>query len=202
MPSGPFRSSGSSSCLRSQRLIRNDQNSVGRKFVDKLFGVGLRLLEVDIKLFADPVADDVAQGSVSVVGLEDRGCYLAQGEEGGIGGVHDHHFTGQGAGGDGGTARDVNRVVRHLLLLPGNPGFGPTLCHQDRTSGGKWEPWKQNRRRWRRVFRPRPGLRRKTECCASSAVRLRWRTGRRCDFPGLARERKERRWERSSSHRL
>src|ERR1700691_5271573 len=140
MPSGPFRSSGSSSCLRTQRLIRNDQNSMGRKFVDKLLGVGLRLLEVDIKLFTDPVADDIAQGSVSVGGLEDCGCYLVQSEEGGIGGVHDHHFAGQGAGGDGRTARDVNRVVRDVLLLPGNPGFGATLWHQDRTSDGKWEP--------------------------------------------------------------
>ena len=49
---------------------------MGRKFVDKLLGVGLRLLEVDIKLFTDPVADDIAQGSVSVGGLEDCGVIL------------------------------------------------------------------------------------------------------------------------------
>jgi len=51
---------------------------VAGKFGDELLGVGLRLFDVDIELFADPVANDVTQGSAAVGRLKDGGCDLVQ----------------------------------------------------------------------------------------------------------------------------
>jgi hypothetical protein len=98
---------------RCQRLIRNQKNSVAGKFGDELLGIRLRLFGIDVKLLADLVADNFPQRSAAVGSLEDGGCDLVQREESGIGRVHHHHFAGQRAGGNGGTARDVNAIFRH-----------------------------------------------------------------------------------------
>src|ERR1700674_1228507 len=171
MLSGRLHSSGSSGRLRSQRLIRNEKNSVAGKLGDELLGCRLGLFGIDVKLLADPVADNIPQRSVAVGSLKDCGCDLVQREESRIGRVHDHHFAGQCAGGDSRAARNVNASLRHVLAPPASYLRSyeprPTPWHQDRTSGGEWEPWRRIRKQWRVAFRPDPGLRRRTEYCES-----------------------------------
>src|ERR1017187_802528 len=208
MLSGRLRSSGSSWDLRGQRLIGNQKNSVAGKLGDKLSGVGLGLLGIDIELRADAVADNFAQRSASVGSLKDGGCDLVQREERGIGGVHDYHFAGQGAGGNGGTARNVNAVFRHARVplddvrsSMQNCELRPTPWHQDRTSGGEWEPGRQNRKRWRTGFPPGPDPRRKKEYCASAGVWPRRRGTYRRGCVDLSPEKTDRQPGRYSSRR-
>src|SRR5882762_10053065 len=148
MLSGRLHSSGSSGRLRSQRLIRNKKNTVAGKFGTELLGIGLGLFGIDVKLLADPVADNIAERSVAVGSLKDDGGALVQREESRIGRVHDHHFAGQRAGGNRRTARYVNASLRHARAPPASYLRGcerscerscelrPTPWHQDRTSGG------------------------------------------------------------------
>src|SRR6266851_3903409 len=201
MLSGPLRSSGSSGRLRRQGLIGNEKNSVTGKLGDELLGICLGLFGIDVKLPADPVADNFPERSVTVGGLKDDGCDLVEREERRIGRVHDHHFAGQCAGGNGGTTRNVNAIFRHARAPPGSCGFLPTPGHQDRTSGGEWEPWRRNRKRWRKGFPPGPGLRRRTEYCASGDARRPRTTTHRRGSPAPAPEKTERRPGRCSSHR-
>src|ERR1700675_179311 len=171
MLSGRLHSSGSSGRLRSQRLIRNEKNSVAGKLGDELFGIGLGLFGIDVKLLADPVADNIPQRSVAVGGLKDCCGDLVQREESRIGRVHDHHFAGQRPGGNGGAARNVNAILRHARAPPASylrscvPSCErrPTPWHQDRTSVGVWGPWRQKRKQWPEAFPPSPGLRQRTE---------------------------------------
>src|SRR5271157_522829 len=180
MLSGLLHSSGSSGSLGRERLTRNEKNSVAGKLGDELLGVCLGLVGIDVKLLADLVANNIPQRSAPVGSLKDGSCDLVQREERRIGRVHDHHFAGQRAGGNGRTARNVNASFRHARAPPGrcvrscgrsygrSYAPGPTPWHQDRTLGGEWEPWRRNRMPWRKAFPPGLGLRRKTECCASS----------------------------------
>src|ERR1019366_2327304 len=176
MPSGLLRSSGSSGSLRSQWLVGNEKNSVAGKLGDKLLGVCLGLFGIDVKLLADPVADNFPQRSVTVGSLKDGGCDLVQREERRVGRIHDHYFAGQRARGNCRTARNVNAIFRHARAPPGSSvrscEVRPTPWHQDRTSGGEWEPWRRNHTRWREAFPPGHGLRRRTEYCASGGGRL------------------------------
>src|ERR1035441_7452900 len=208
MLSGRLRSSGSSWDLRGQRLIGNQENSVAGKLGDKLSGVGLGLLGIDIELRADAVADNFAQRSASVGSLKDGGCDLVQREERGIGGVHDYHFAGQGAGGNGGTARNVNAVFRHARVplddvrsSMQNCELRPTPWHQDRTSGGEWEPGRQNRKRWRTGCPPGADPPRKKEYCASTGARPRRRTTHRRGSADPSPEKIEQQPGRCSSRR-
>src|SRR5229473_1579155 len=171
MLSGPLRSSGSSGRLRRQGLIGNEKNSVTGKLGDELLGICLGLFGIDVKLPADPVADNFPERSVTVGGLKDDGCDLVQREERRIGRVHDHHFAGQCAGGNGRTARNVNASLRHARAPPASYlrsyELRPTPWHQDRTSGGEWELWRRNHKQWQEAFPPNHGLRRRIEYCAS-----------------------------------
>src|SRR5450755_3297472 len=97
-----LHSSGSSALLRIERLIGDEKNSVAGKLSHELLGIGLGLFGIDFKLRADLVADDVLQRSATIGGLEDGGGDFVQREESGISRVHDHHFAGQRASGDGG----------------------------------------------------------------------------------------------------
>src|ERR1700675_960845 len=205
MLSGPLHSSGSSGRLRSQRLTRNKKNTVPGKFGNELLGIRLGLFGIDVKLFADPVADNIPQRSAAVGSLKDCGCDLVQREESRIGRVHDHHFAGQCAGRDGRTARNVNASLRHARAPPASYlrsyELRPTPWHQDRTSGGEWEPWRRIRKQWRVAFRPDPGLRRRIEYYASGAGRLPRTATHRCGSPDPAPEKTEPRPGRRSSHR-
>ena len=102
---------------------------MARKFCDKLFGVRLGLVEVDVKLFANPVADNIVQRSSSVRSLKDGAGDFVESEESGVGGIHDHHLAGERAGGNRGAARYINAFLRHAEELPGSCGYLPTLCH-------------------------------------------------------------------------
>src|SRR6266852_1796147 len=200
MLSGLLRSSGSSGRLRSQGVTRNEQNSVSGELGNELLGICQGLFGTDVKLLADAVADNFSQRSVAVGGLKDDGCDLVQREKRRIGRVHDHHFAGQRAGGNGRAARNVNAIFRHARAPPGSCGFLPTPWHQDRTSGGEQEPWRRNRKLWRKAFRPDAGLRRRTEYCASGDARRPWTTTHRCGSPAPAPEKTERRPGLCSSH--
>src|SRR5450759_5196516 len=201
MLSGLLHSSGSSGRLRTERMVGNEKNSVAGKFGDELLGIRLGLFGIDVKLLADLVANNIPQRSVAVSRLEDDGCDLVQGEERRIGRVHDHHFAGQRAGGNGRTARNVNASFRHARAPSGSCGLGPTPWHQDRTSGGEWEPWRRNRMPWRKAFPPGLGLRRRTEYCASGGGRLPRTTTHRRGSPYPSPEKRERRPALCSSHR-
>src|ERR1019366_9077855 len=209
MPSGLLRSSGSSGSLRSQWLVGNEKNSVAGKLGDKLLGVCLGLFGIDVKLLADPVADNFPQRSVTVGSLKDGGCDFVQREERRIGRVHDHHCAGQRTGGNSRTARNINASFRHAEAPPAscmrscarNFALGPTPWHQDKTSGGEWEPWRRNRMPCRGAFPPVPGLRRRTEYCASGGGRLPRATTHLRGFLDPSPEKKERRPALCSSHR-
>jgi hypothetical protein len=144
--------------------------SVAGKLGDEPLGICLGLFGIDVKLLADPIADNFPQRSVTVGSLKDGGCDFVQREEGRIGRVHDHHFAGQRAGGNGRTARNVNAILRHAEGPPGScvrsSELDPTPWHQDKTPGGELEPFRRNRMPWRKAFPPGPGLRRRTEYCA------------------------------------
>src|SRR6202795_2749992 len=210
MLSGPLHSSGSSGRLRSQRLTRNKKNTVPGKLGNEPLGIRLGLFGIDVKLLADMVADNIPQRSAAVGSLKDCGCDLVQREESRIGRVHDHHFAGERAGGDGRTARNVNASLRHARAPPASYlrsrersfELRPTPWHQDRTSDGEWEPWQRIRKQWREVFPPAPDLRRRTEYCASGVERLPRTTTRRRGSPGPFPEKTEPRPAQCSSRRL
>src|ERR1700687_1966541 len=209
MLSGPLHSSGSSGRLRSQRLTRNEKDSVAGKLGDELLGICLGLFGIDVKLLADPVADNFPQRSVTVGSLKDGGGDFVQREERRIGRVHDHHFAGQRAGGNSRTARNINAILRHAEAPPDscvrsywrNCELRPTPWHRDETSGGDWEPWRRNRMPCRRAFPPVPGLRRRTEYCASGGGRPPRTTTHRRGSLDPSPEKKERRPALCSSHR-
>src|SRR5208337_4038420 len=168
MLSGLLHSSGSSGSLRRERLTRNEKNSVAGKLGDELLGVCLGLVGIDVKLLADLVANNIPQRSAPVGSLKDGSCDLVQREERRIGRVHDHHFAGQRTGGNGRTARNVNAIFRHARAPPAScmrsrgrnfarsRELRPTPWHQDRTSGGEWEPWRRNHKQWLKAFPPGP----------------------------------------------
>src|ERR1700687_3201880 len=209
MLSGRLHSSGSSGRLRSQRLIGNQKNTVAGKLGDELLGICLGLIWIDVKWLADPVADNYEERSVAVGSLEDYCGDLVQCEESRIGRVHDHHFAGQRAGGNGRTARNVNASLRHARAPPASYlrscerscELRPTPWHQDRTSGGEWEPWRRIHKQWREAFPPSPGLLRRTGYCASGVGRLPRTTTHRPGSPDPSPEETEQRPGRCSSHR-
>ena len=92
----------------SRALAADLQGSGKLVAIDRDFGL-------DFKFRADLVLDNLRQRSAPVGRLPDYGGNFIEREKGGVHRRHDHHFTAQHTGCDGGAARDVG--VRHHKLF-------------------------------------------------------------------------------------
>src|SRR5882672_2600385 len=170
-----------------------------RELADKLFGVGLCLIGINIKLLADPVADDFTQRRAPVGGLPDRSRDLVEREKRRVHGVHHHHLAGQHASCDGGTARDVS--LRHEPESPRSCGYRPTPGNRDRTSKYARELFVRSHTRSRGASPPTHCSRQRKECCASGSGQPRQEPTHPHDSQGLSPERTGRTPERWYFHR-
>src|SRR3979411_2352769 len=149
-------------------MIRNEKNAVAGKLANELLSICLGLFGIDVKLLADAIANNFPQRSVAVGSLKDDGGDLVQSEESRIGRVHDHHFAGQRAGGNGRAASNINASLRHARAPPASYlrscerrcvrscELRPTPCHPDRTSGGVRARGRRNHKKWQEGFPPSP----------------------------------------------